>query len=122
MLLTFSSIFLTINYFDPSFSKGNVFYNLNIQEFSIANTLNDLIQYQTYGPIRLAISDRFSKDGIFILEGLNKQNQKIFLAIHCELRLINVAGKDLSWKTWIKPLEPFEKQLLTDMCILDYHD
>ena len=75
------------------------------------------IPYKFFGPLQLEINKAKRFEEIYIIPGLNNDKQRIFLALNCKFKILNVTGSQLKWKEWSKPKHSFEYNILKTFCI-----
>ena len=71
---------------------------------------------KTYGPITIKQNELKELSDRKILNALNQNEKKLFIALRCETKDLNVRIPGRKWRGWMPAKEEFEKNLLNDFC------
>ena len=98
-------------------SKNNPTSSEDYQIFKNTKT-NEILELdkQIYGPIIIQIKSYEEVKGRKILNALNRENKKLFLAINCNTKELDVRIPGRQWMGPEPAKEKFEKNLINDFC------
>ncbi len=88
-------------------------YNISIPPETIIEEPN---AKSIFGPLQLEMNRIKRFNNIYIIPALNEQNKRIFIALNCTHKIINVTGNKLIWKKWLKPKYKFESNIINKIC------
>ena len=96
--------------------QGCIQSHKELIDSSHESSIRDIGSYVQYGSLRLDIESLRRKENKLIIPFINTKLQKMYLAIDCKKSMINVTEPNLQWKSWAKPIEAFEFNLINDLC------
>ena len=73
-------------------------------------------EWRNYGPLKVDWSNWRFIGGSYITPTLNNDGKTVYLAINCSAKKINATGSNGDWKSWVKPVDRFEHNLINDLC------
>ena len=73
--------------------------------------------WRNYGPLQVDWNNWRTMAGSLVAPSLNKEGQPLYVAVNCGARKLNVTGPAGAWKSWEKPSEDFERDLVKAACL-----